>query len=297
MEFQTMSLVAGNHICNARCPFCVSRMTHEHDIKGKAADINLRNLRKAIQLAKEGGVTSVLITGKGEPTLYPEHITEYLMELDNAGGFPFIELQTNAWLFEQTRFKDVIVEELLKKWHRLGLTTIMISNVGYDMELNHKTYFPKQKKYLDIQKVVDLCHKIGFIVRYTTVGIKGGIDSAADFDKLVEFCQMVGIEQLTWRPVAKTIDAESEDMSVNEWVSDNGLGINISEAIYQYVEENGTKLYDLVHGAAVFDYKGQNVCISSCLTHDPDEKTIRQLIFHPDGKLFTDWQYAGSRLL
>jgi hypothetical protein len=49
----------------------------------------------------------------------------------------------------------------------------------------------------------------------------------------------------------------------------------------------------------VFDYKGQNVCLSNCLTHEPytDKSVMRNLIFFPDGHLRYDWEYQGAILL
>ena len=297
MKFQTMSLIAGNHICNASCPFCVSRMTKGNDIDLPVDAINVRNLKKAISIAERCDITSVLITGKGEPTLYPQHIDEYMRVLSEQSEFPFIELQSNGFLFECDSFKDQSVDDMIKRWYDQGLTTVMLSNVGHDKHLNHKTYFPRRDRFFDIAKVVDRIHEHGLIVRYTTVGIKGGIDNAAEMDKLVAFCRSMGIEQLTWRPVAQTADSTTMNKGVNAWVTAKGLTDEQSEATMATVKQEGTLLYNLVHGAAVYDYKGQNVCLSTCLTHDPDEETIRQLIFYPDGKLFTDWQYTGSRLL
>ena len=40
--------------------------------------LNERNLIKALRLAETGGATTILITGKGEPTLYPEEVRDYL---------------------------------------------------------------------------------------------------------------------------------------------------------------------------------------------------------------------------
>jgi hypothetical protein len=53
----------------------------------------------------------------------------------------------------------------------------------------------------------------------------------------------------------------------------------------------------LVHGAAVYDLLGMNICLTHSLTRNPDEDTIRQLIFFPRGDLFTDWELRGSVLL
>jgi len=114
-------------------------------------------------LADKGGVTNVIITGKGEPTLYPEHLHEYLNALDNK--FPFIELQTNGWVLAQDSYKGCKTETTLEWWAEQGMTTVMISNCGYDSELNRQIYFPRQKEYIDLKKVVDRVHEAGMMVR------------------------------------------------------------------------------------------------------------------------------------
>jgi MoaA/NifB/PqqE/SkfB family radical SAM enzyme len=269
-------------------------------IQKKAEEINHHNLQKAIQLAEKGDVTNVIITGKGEPTLYPEHIDTYMYALD--GKFPFVELQTNGSILVEDSYKGKSTTEYLSEWHKRGMTTVMISNCGYDPELNRQIYFPNREEYIDLKKLIDKIHDVGMIVRYTTIGIKGGIEDISEFDKLVDFCKEMGIEQLTWRPVAKT--SVTEDESINEWVENNGLDIYpdrdakfLNGDIPLYMEDWGVRLYDLVHGASVYDYKGQNVCVSTCLTRDADDTLVRQLIFFPNGELYTDWEYKGSRLL
>lgn len=295
MQFQSMSLVAGTKVCNAKCPFCVSRMTGMEMIKKTAEEINQRNLHKAVQLASHSNVTNIIITGKGEPTLYPEHINVYMEALDNK--FPFVELQTNGSMLLEERG-----ERYLKNWYDAGMTTIMISNCGYDPELNRRVYFPHKENYIDLPRLVDKIHDAGMIVRYTTVGIRGvgdnfnGIHSPEQFDKLVDFTKKLGIEQLTWRPVNKTSNTNN-DPEINGWVAENGLRHLESEHVVNHVRENGTELYKLVHNGAVYDYKGQNVCLTNCLTRDASDETIRQLIFFPNGQLYTDWEFKGSRLL
>ena len=81
MKIQTFSIVAGSEACNARCPFCISKMTVAHGIDLKEPEVNWRNLRKACLLAQACGVTTAMITGKGEPTLFPNQITRYLHEM------------------------------------------------------------------------------------------------------------------------------------------------------------------------------------------------------------------------
>jgi MoaA/NifB/PqqE/SkfB family radical SAM enzyme len=266
---------------------------------GKPTQVNQRNLLKAIQIAERCGITNVLITGKGEPTLVPGHIDDYMLALRNK--FPFIELQTNGgFLFRDTMPGRRQVDEMLCQWYDSGMTTIMISNVGHDPDLNQRIYWPdnhEKESPFDPTIAIKRAHDHGFVVRYTTIGVKGGVDSVAAFEQLVDFCLENGVEQLTWRPATATWDETSQDLSVNRWIEHNGVPNSAAVDIKHHVQDNATQLYSLAHGAAVFDYRGQNVCLSNCLTIDPETDVIRQLIFFPDGKLFTDWQFEGSRLL
>lgn len=295
MKFQTLSLVAGTQACNAKCPFCVSRMTGLDYIETRPEPINQAKLKKALRLAVIGGVTTAIITGKGEPTLFPQHIDQYLEAMESS-AFPFIELQTNGSVLELDRFAGVDVDERLRRWAALGLTTILLSNVGYDAELNHRTYFPHKDRWIDLAKVVARVHAAGINVRLTTVGISGGVDAPEKLRALVAWAQSLGVKQLTWRPVAKPTGASSDD-GVAAWVHGNGLRAEQIAEVRESVERDGTLLYRLVHGAAVYDLHGMNLCISNCLTHDPEEETVRQLIFYPDGGLYTDWVFKGSVLL
>lgn len=296
MKYQTLSLVAGTQICNAKCPFCVSRMTDAGSLDVKLEPINNRNLKKALCLAKIGNTSTVIITSKGEPTLYPEHITHYLEQLQEQACFPLIELQTNGSILEMDTYKGQNVEELLKKWYDLGLTTVLISNVGYDPELNHQIYFPHKSAWINIQKVVDKIQKVGLNVRLTTVGIDGGVDDPEKLIKLIQWAQFLGVKQLTWRPVNKPKN-DNKDGDVFGWVKDRGLSQDQVNGIHEFVKRNGTLLYKLVHGAAVYDVDGMNLCLSNCLTQNPDEETIRQLIFFPNGDLYSDWEFKGSVIL
>lgn len=292
MKFQSLSVVAGTKHCNAACPFCVSRMTGL-DLAGvRPQEIHRRNLLKTLRLARMGGVSTAIITGKGEPTLFPHQIDEYLEYFDDQ--FPFVELQTNAIHIANGR----IAENTLQSWYDRGLTTILISNVGYDAELNRQTYMPKSESYLNIEHVIDLLKRIGYIVRMTCVGIKGGIDNADKFQKYLEFCSLIGADQVTWRPVSKPDTKErSDDQEVYDWTVENSLTDIEAREVRDWVTRHGVPIRTLAHGGAVFDVNGQNVCMTDCLTHDHNEEELRQLIFFPDGELYTDWQFAGSRLL
>lgn len=293
MKFQTLSVVAGTKHCQAKCPFCVSHMTGLDIAGSKPKPIHERNMLKTLKLAELAKVSTAIITSKGEPTLFPGQIDKYLSYFKDQ--FPFVELQTNGI----TIASGDIPNSTLKFWYDWGLTTILISNVGHDQELNRKTYMPKSDSYFDTQKLIDKLHDIGFSVRMTCVGIKGGVDCLEKFQEYLEYCKFIGADQVTWRPVA--IPDISESKEVYDWTCKNLVDDSYDNhnrtSINLWVNKVGKLIRTLVHGGVIYDVDGQNVCLTDCLTHDPNEEEIRQLIFYPSGELYTDWQYKGSRLL
>ncbi|MDO8598925.1 MAG: hypothetical protein Q7S02_02355, partial [bacterium] len=54
MKIQTFSIVVGTRACNARCPFCVSRMTGFDELPKRGA-ISAKNFSVAARLAQIAG--------------------------------------------------------------------------------------------------------------------------------------------------------------------------------------------------------------------------------------------------
>ena len=76
MKIGTFSVVVGTAACDAACPFCVSKMTAQN--APASPEINWRNFEIGCRFARDGGVSTMLLTGKGEPLIYPRQITSYL---------------------------------------------------------------------------------------------------------------------------------------------------------------------------------------------------------------------------
>ncbi len=284
MRIQTFSVIAGSAACNARCPFCVSRMTPPQGMSLKLPEPNWRNFAKACGLAQQAGVTTVLITGKGEPTLFPDQVSAYLASLAPY-RFPFIELQTNGIAIADGRIDD----GTLTDWYRLGLSTVIISVTGIDAQINRDVYLPYREAYIDLAALITRLHGIGFSVRLGCVALAQGVSTPERLQDLLAFARA--------RPVTTPDPGTVQDMSVFEWTRDHAVPAHAWKALVAWVEANGNRLLQLAHGAVVFDVGGQNLCLSNCLTIRPDEEELRQLIFFPDGHLRYDWQYAGAILL
>jgi len=290
MKIQTFTIVAGTTACNARCPYCISKMTPKEGMSFKEPKINWLNFNKACRLAQLSGVTTVLITGKGEPTLYPDQITKYLMHMKKY-NFPLIEIQTNALVLDKQFHRYL---PYLKKWRLLGLNTICISIVHYKDSKNKLVYTPHMD-YIKLERVIDRLHKLGFSIRLSCMMAKGFIDSVKEVDDLCDWAKKNKVEQLTIRSIRTP--KKSIDKSIFDWTKKHALTCKQSNDIKKHLEKNANKLMTLEHGAFVYDLNGQNICLADCLTIKSDTDSLRQLIFFPDGHLRYDWQYEGAILM
>lgn len=285
MKVQTLSVVIGGQACNARCPFCVANMTPENGV-GEGLPIKHKRFNKALRLATMSGVNTVLLTGKGEPTLWPELITKHLEIIDDH-DIPIVELQTNGLRLYQNQQAPY----WLDRWGDLGLTTVAISVVHYKAEKNREIYTPNQP-YMDLERLIQVLHTYGLSVRLSLMMMRGYIDSIEKVKEMAEWCHERKVEQLTIRGIShptKTADHKTED-----WVEDHKLGPFAIPNMREALQKEGTELLTLGHGATVYDYKGQNVCLTDCLTLSKREDSLRQIIYFPDGHLRYDWQYEGA---
>jgi len=285
MKIQTLSIISGGAACNAQCPFCISQMTGK-DVS--FTPINKINFHKACRLAKINDVINVIITGKGEPLIYPDQITDFLKELKSF-DFPIIELQTNAILLGQQPSK---YEPFLKLWHKLGLTFIAISIIHYNSGKNRDNYIPMEKSYPDLEKQIAYLHSLGYSVRLTCTLIKGGVDNASEAKEMINKARVWGADQLTLRKVAAP--DKSQNAVVYSWTKAHELSQIDLDDIENYLIKNGNKIASFDYGGAIYDVAGQNVCFTNALTLNKNSENFRQAIYFPDGHVRFDWQYKGA---
>jgi hypothetical protein len=118
-------------------------------------------------------------------------------------------------------------------------------------------------------------------------------------------CKEWGIEQLTVRSVTnisfeeanKQSDERQSKLRVYDWIEGRTISMEAMQKIVKYFDYHGSLLLELAHGAKVYDYEGQNLSISNCLTHSANPDDIRQLIFFSDGRLKYSWSSEGAILL
>lgn len=285
MKINTFSVVVGTSACNAKCPFCVSAMTGQV-AKNNNEKINWRNFLVAARLAKHAGVTTAMLTGKGEPTLFPEDISEYICQISAVSGAPLIELQTNGIILS-----TALADANLKSWYGYGLTTIAVSVVSCDQEENAAIY---GGKHYDLSALIKKLHGIGFSVRLSVILLKDNCDYSF-FNKMIDFAKTNDVEQMTFIPLNAPENSANE--TTKKWVNDNQPSCRDISLFVESVEAKGNRLLELAHGAVIYDYEGQNVCLSNCLTKSENNGEMRNLIVYPNGRIMYDWQYKGAIIL
>lgn len=126
MKTHTFSVVVGTAACNAKCQYCVSKMTCR---AAKKHNVNWGRFKTACRIVEQArdGLVHVLLTGTGEPTLFPDDITAYLRVLKEQ--FPLITLQTNGILLDFDQ---------LETWRDQGLTQVCISIADTDADRSNE---------------------------------------------------------------------------------------------------------------------------------------------------------------
>jgi len=285
MKTNTFSIVVGTIACNANCPFCVAQMTKDTS-NLPSMDVNWDKFDLAMDVVKaaSNGLITVLLTGKGEPTLYPKQITQYLHKLSYE--FPLVELQTNG-----TR----LTSENLKAWSDQGLTGVCVSVCHYDCQLSNRLMGIEEE--FSWRETVRLIKDSGLLSRVNLTVSKdpNGIDSPDAFEAFVEEVSQMGcVDQITVREI-EVPEVKSAEKEVYQWSVENKA--NILGRVKRSMDRVYPVILTLPHGAVIYDVEGQNVCLNNCLTEmgNPDE--LRQLIFFPDGRLMHSWQYESARVV
>ena len=284
LAFYSLSIVAGSLACNARCPFCVASMTPLSGTRVQPATPDFGAVGDVAAFARTSGAAQAMITSKGEPTLWPEHVTGYLRALQ-PHDFEVVDLQTNGVAIADGK---PVTAEHLRTWRALGLDVVAISVVHWLPEHNRPTYLPYRSAYIDLPSLIETLHGHGFTVRLAAVMLDGLIDGADDLAGLLRFARSHGVEQVTVRPVNRPESAR--DDAVGRFVGANHLSDAQKADLATYLER-GTVVREFPWGGRLYDLDGQNVCLTNSLTRDdPMREVGRQLIVFPDGSVATSWE-------
>jgi len=279
------SVVCGTRACNAKCPFCISKMTEACAAK-QPIEFDWLKFKKAMRYV-DRDVRDVLITGRGEPTLYEDHLILIISELNE--HFPNIELQTNGVLYRKFP---------CEAWQRNGLNTVAISLASLKDSLNNEIMgikgnfsardaIRRLSERFTVRVSYQLTMKDGpYYVTEEGCALKVGPESEWFYNTIADAKQL-GAKQITFRRVGMPDKAQNEEAA--KWVEMYGDGRDYTEVL----DRLGKKLATYHWGGLIYDINGMSVCVADCLTESPNTFEPRSWIF--DGKNFRySWQYEGA---
>jgi sulfatase maturation enzyme AslB (radical SAM superfamily) len=271
LKAENLTISVPNVGCDKNCPYCVSKMTGY--IKSDIVKMNM-NIKKVINISQIAEVTSVLFTGKGEPTLNFEAIEQLSFNFKNL--FP-LELQTNG----------VFLSKNLNKVDSLLIQGFDIIAISIDTELQLENYQKLFKKIIDLNMICRL-----------TINITNKLDKEFTFEKTIKYCTENGIQQLTLRRVA--IPQKPLDKKVVGWIKENApldLYENVMRDVFLIIKEKGNLIRILNQGTKIYDIDGVSFTYSDyCLQEKDNGNNIRSLVFQEDGHLYTSWASKASIL-
>jgi len=259
-------------------------MTGKKDFEKMPGELSPK-VRTALGLAEISGVSTALITGKGEP-LYEKgyvHVIEYLRLLRKC-RIPFIEVQTSGYGLD---------DNILSLFAKMGVTTVAISCVSDSLDRNRKIFGPE---YEDPFEIAERVHQHGMMVRLCCTMLGTYMDSWESAAHLIQSCKIAGIEQSAFAPATAPEKASLAD-PIAVWIKENGIHRKCVDNIYKKVRTYGTKLMTLMQGGEVYDIDGVSVCIRYCLTADPETNSLRQVIVFPNGETRYSWTSKAAKLI
>lgn len=256
--------------CNKNCPYCISKMTGY--IEKDESQI-LRNMKKVKKIANTANISSVLITGKGEPLLSEYYTNMFIEEFQD---YP-LELQTNGIELINDKSLETII-----RLYKNGLDVLALS---FD-------------EFEDFEKFEAVMKRIkNFLILRITFNVTSKLANKT-FKNLLEKCKEHHVDQLTLRKIISPNN--SLDFSVANWIEkfagEKYYNPIIKEAINE-VEMRGTFLRSTNFGTKIYDLDGVSFSHSEyCIQENNNSTDIRSLIFMEDGHLYTSWGSKASIL-
>lgn len=265
-----LTIAVPDNGCNKRCPYCVSEMTGKME-----SNIHLmrKNLLKVKTLAKSADVTSVLFTGKGEPTLNMDLMFEFASEF---AEWP-LELQTNGLKLLEAPTPIVRL---------LGIYKFNVVAISVDT-----------LEYMDkLSRVFKALNDIGIITR-ATVNISDMLKGCT-FEDIIMKCKEFDIKHLTLR--ALSVPQGKENTVQALWIKNHKCGAiyrSMLEDARLYLAKNGRPIRKTNYGMDIYDCQGVAFAHSDyCVQEENAIDDIRSIIFQENGHVYTTWNSPASIL-
>lgn len=271
MRAQNLTISIPYKGCDKRpsCPYCVSAITG-----GVESNVGLmhRNMMKVKTLATAAQVSSVLLTGKGEPFLNFYEVLNFSYFFRD---FP-LEIQTNGIWLGKHLGKEF--EELYQN----GMNVIAISVDNPALQGD------------SVKAISEAAHKLGMVVR-VTFNVTNALGRFGTSDGLLGLCKKWSVDQMTLRNIVSPNNVKETKQT--KWIEKN-----IDPEKYENLKNSLSGgawplIRTLQFGTPVYNRDGIAVSFSDyCIQDGNNNEDIRSLIYLEDGHMYTSWNSKASIL-
>jgi molybdenum cofactor biosynthesis enzyme MoaA len=276
MKAQNLSISIPNFGCNKHCPYCVSAMTGYVNANPRRI---MEQIPKVKALCERIGITTVLLTGKGEPLVSAASV-RWIRGLLRPHFRDFIvELQTNGLVLLEAGGGRLLAN--LRHW---GLNVLAFS----------------MDSFRDITRFAPVFARavsLGLVVRIALNAVNDFSD--VSFSKVAAACRASGVSQLTLRRITvpeRVVDT-AEARKTKEWIERHSGNQIYQRLIREFEAESKRLIRTLTTGAQVFDLDGLSfTCSDYCVQERNREDDIRSIIFAEDGHCYDGWDCRASVL-
>jgi hypothetical protein len=275
---QNLSICVPYRGCDKDCAYCVSKMTGYSETDRQRMR---ENLPKVLSVASMADVSSVLLTGKGEPCLNMQDVVWLLDAFDHLPA----ELQTNGLRLLEHFERDPACGDL-ERLRRHHLNVLAFSLDGFS-------------QFQQMAKLFAHARALGLVVR-VTFNLTDQIDDEVNFDGFIGACRKTGVDQFSLRQVSVPNEVallEPKAAAAADWIRQHVDPARYQRLVAELLARKPRLVRKLPYGAAVYDVDGIAVSyFDYCIQDDHRSDDMRSLIFNEDGHVYTAWNSPASIL-
>ena len=285
MRTAELSVVPESFVCNANCPFCISKQNF--DPCDKRTHISERALVRAIQYAKDCGAQTGIVTGKGEPLcMDPDLIDSVIRTLRDSFGR--VDLHTNGLKLVEMEHADFV--SYMDHLRSCGLTNLTLSIAHHHSRL-HMESMGITKPVLEplVRRILTYKNSHPLHVRFACVLAKEYVGTREQIERYLQFAHEWGADAVIFREM--WVSGASPQA---KWCRDNFVSKEVVRSLMFDNTQDFKPLMEHPWGW-VYEYKGK-VAVSTGVCDFHEDDFAKSLILLPDNHLYYLWSSPASRI-
>lgn len=235
--------------CQAKCSFCFSKSSASVD--QDLGVLSLEQIELLFEIAKTRGAGRAVITGGGEPTLYPRRKLLDLIRLASKYFPEKVVLITNGYALTELPFVERL--HFLEELQIAGLTTLAVSHHHWNPEINRQI----MNLDIDVSRITDVIST--FEDRFPTLSMrlicvlqKGGIDDLVSIQRYVDWAASLNVQEICFKElyVSTSIESVYYSKPANDWSETHQISLSL---LLEYLQsENWNRIEKLPWGSPIY---------------------------------------------